>query len=304
MTDHEYHAHPAIGREQLLLLADSPELFHAVESGAVSKSEARQLLESTGPTRSKTDAFAIGEGVHRMIFEPGTVADRFQVIDPAALTSNGQRRGKKWEAYEAQWTDQGKVLVTATQMQLMSAVAKALDRTIGGLLAPDAILEDPLFWDEIVPASDLLIELADGSIEGQLLQTVDPQSISDVTVGCRGKPDYLLVRPNLAICLDLKTCRDPREFHHDVKQWRLWMQAAHYMAGVKAKYGLVPQWYWVAVSKSYPYRVRVTAMDEETTAAAVERRHRLLIEYAARTISGDWDDPIDATIDCLHVQVE
>ena len=280
MTDLEYHAHPAMGREQLLLLADSPELFHAVESGAVSRAEARQLLDSTSPPRSKSDVFAIGEGVHRMVFEPDTVEWRFQVIDPRVLTANGQRRGKSWERYEAHWRERGKVLVTATQLALIKAVSKAVKPIIEQLTADDAILEQPLFWDEVV--------------------TVDGEPF---TIPCRGKPDYLLVRPGLGLCMDLKTCNDPRKFQYDAERWRLWMQAVHYMAGVKAKYGIVPRWYWIAVSKTFPFRVRVKEMDEKSHADAWDRRQQLLEEYVERTRSGDWSDPVDADIETLHVQV-
>ena len=283
MTDAEYHSHPAIGREQLLLLGDSPSLFHDLRTGGIVGEEAHRILDALDPPGKKQDAFNVGEGVHRLVFEPDTVEDRFQVIDPRVLTSNGHRRGKSWENYRDHWEELGKVLVTATQMALIRAVSNAVKASMGKLLHPTAVLEEPLFWKEHV---------SDG--EG-----------GHHAIECRGKPDYLLARPEreFGIIIDLKTCENPADFHHHVKKWRLWMQAVHYRAGFKAKHGFYPLWYWVAVGKKPPFPVRVFQMDDQTLDAGVGRREELLEELAHRELSGDWSDPVNTTIETLRVQV-
>lgn len=282
MTDTEYFAHPAISREDLLLLADSPELFHAAQSGGVDADELQKVRDELDPPSRKLDLFGIGEATHRLIFEPDTVAARFCPIPANVLAVNGARSGNAWKAFKAQCDQTGTLPLKDGQLALASMVSSSAKRTLGPLLVSDAVREKPIFWKEYVEVEAAMYE-----------------------VECRCKPDYLFVRPEqqLGIIIDLKTCADVADFRFNIGRFRYWMQCAHYRAAFKATYGFLPRFYFAAVQKKPPFRCRLVQLDDETEHNADVRRQELLQEYVRRRETNDWTDPEQTGIETVAVQI-
>lgn len=279
MTNEEYFARPEISREDLLLFRHSPNLFHTAKTGGIAAEELKQVMELLDPASAKVDAFAVGEAVHRLVLEPHTVEDRFVVIDPAYLTTNGQRRGNKWDEYKAKHDAQGKLLVTQAQMSLIHMVARSARKVLGPMLVDSAIYEQPLIWTE---------ETDDG-----------------LTVDCKGKPDFMLCvkEKSFGLILDLKTCRFLNSFRYSVKDYAYWMQAVHYQAGFETMFGFVPDFYFVAVEKTPPFRCELKELSPSTLDRASVLRKELLANIARRRETGNWEDPEPTEIEQIHVDI-
>lgn len=278
-AEDDYFTRPEINREDLLLFRRSPSLYHAIKTGGIAGDEVKQVMDLVDPPGGKLDAFAVGEGVHRLVFEPDTVDERFHVIDRSVLTSNGQRRGKKWDEYKALHESKGKCLVTQGQLSLMHMVSRSAKRTLETLLVPSAIFEKPLYWSE---------ELENGE-----------------SVTCRAKPDYMLVVPGkkFGLILDLKTCQTLDDFHYSVRKYNYWMQEVHYTAGFKCMFGFEPEFYFVAVEKIPPFRSRLFSLSDRTRSKASEIRESLLLDISNRRLSGDWTDPVDTEVKEIHIEL-
>lgn len=282
MTDTEYFAHPAISREDLLLLADSPELFHTLKSGGIDAEEARKVMDELDPPSKKLDNFGLGDATHRLIFQPETVEERFVVAPASVLAKNGARTGTAWKRYKAECDAEGRIPIKEGQLALARMVAAAAKKTLGPLLVPTAIHERPIFWKETVIVDGVAYE-----------------------VEFRGKPDYLLVdeAKKIGVIIDLKTCPTVSEFVHNLRRFRYWMQFAHYRAGFKAIYGFYPRCYFAAAGKKLPFRCRLFQLDDDTEQKADLRRTELIEEYVRRRETNDWSDPDQSGIETVNVQV-
>jgi hypothetical protein len=218
------------------------------------------------------------------VFEPETVEERLVITPPDVLTSNGHRRGKAWEAFEAACRDAGKIPVTEGKLAVARMIARSAKRTLSGLLVPDAIHEQPLLWTERVVWQETVHE-----------------------VECKGKPDYMVCLPErrIGVMIDLKTCGgNVSDFRFSIQKYRYWMQAAHYRAGFKAVYGFLPRFYFAAVSKRAPFHCRLIQLDDESERKADEWRAERLTEFVRRTVEADWSDPIHEAIETVSVNVE
>lgn len=282
MTDAEYHSHPAISREHLLLLADSPEWFHAVRSGGMDADEVAKVMNEIDPESKKQDAFGVGDATHRLIFEPHTVEDRFIVPPSQVLAKNGAWNGNAFKHWR-EWAEAaGKVPVKEGKLALARMVAKSAHRTLSPLLVQTAIHERPLFWTETVVLDD-----------------------APYPVACRGKPDYLVVDESrqMGVIIDLKTCAGVTEFRYSIAKYRYWMQAAHYRAGFQATYGFWPRFYFAAVEKKPPFRCRLVQLDDKSEDEAHRRREELLQDLVRRTRDDDWTDPVTTDIETVSISI-
>jgi hypothetical protein len=112
-------------------------------------------------------------------------------------------------------------------------------------------------------------------------------------VWCRALVD--LHRPTIKIAGDLKTIAGrPTEAacSDAIQDYRLDVQAVHYLAGLKAVFGLDPEWVWIFAGKSPPHVAVVYGLDQRTREIAERQRLTWLRELRRCQEEDDWLRPI------------
>jgi hypothetical protein len=272
LTEQEYHAHPSLSRGKLATFAESRRAFEAM------------YVTGTLKPVAVSDKVCLQKGtnVHSLILEPDEFERRAVLVPKSALTSNGQRRGNKWEDWKAEVFDDqpDAVLLMPAELDELKAIAEAVEREIGSLLnAADAVREVPIIWTE---------------------------DVGGVAVECRCKPDLLIETADGIVAVDIKTTRDerPDKFKWSCRDLLYWLQDAHYTAGIEAEHGRpVSRFIFAAVRTSGHYPCRAYELSPATRAAAKTRRRELMQELQDCIASGNWADPGEGVVTPLDFQL-
>lgn len=259
LTDQQYHAHPAISRSKLADFAKSRRWYEACHVTGTHKP-----VDTNDKLCLKT-----GVSVHSLLLEPEEFERRAIVVPSSALTSNGQRRGNKWEDWKEETTDRvpDAILMMPAELAEVRAIAAAVQREVGNLLeAADAVREVPILWTE---------------------------DVDGLAVPCRIKPDLLVATVDGIVAVDIKTTRNAAadKFKWSMRDLMYWLQDAHYTAGIEAEHGQpVERFLFAAVQTSPHYPCRVYELDPATREDARRRRYELMRELQACIATGDWSD--------------
>lgn len=260
MTDAEYHAHDSISRGRLADFNKSRRYY-----------EARHVLNTVEPVNSNDKlCFKIGDAAHSILLQPDEFKRRVVSIPRDVLTSNGQRRGGKWDDWKEETLDANPdaLLLMPAELEHVERIAASVNRAVGKWLTnPGVLFEKPILWTE---------------------------DAAGVNVACRCKPDALYeIDGGELVALDIKTTRDasPEKFRWAMRDLGYWLQDAHYTAGIEAEYGQrVAKFFFVAVQTSDHYPCRVYELTPAMRDTARERRDELMAELQACIASGDWSD--------------
>ena len=131
-----------------------------------------------------------------------------------------------------------------------------------------------------------LIEDANALREHELYWTHSRTGLS-----LRCKLDLLATYKDDLVIPDLKTCADNERFPDQVKRSKLWLQVAHYRAGVKHHYQREALFWFAVVEKSPPFKVWHYMLDEYALKLADEKYEALLDELKRRIDDNDWAEP-------------
>lgn len=203
--------------------------------------------------RPDTADLALGLVVHTLVFEPHKFGDEYAVFHGSV------RRGKDWDAFEAENT--GKTIFKAEELAKARAIAAAV--RAHPIVAP---------------------YLIGGEFE-RVLRWVDPVT----GIKCKAKADWLI--PGRRILADLKTTRsiERRRFAADVARYGYYGQLAHYSAGVTHALGWTPiRRILIAVEKDAPHDVAVYELDAVACEVGDEKAAELLAKLKACMDLGDW----------------
>jgi hypothetical protein len=159
-----YHVHPAWNHSRVKLLPDEPELFHG------------RYISGEFPQPESAD-MRIGTALHALVLEA-----KPPLTPPAdVLTSNGQRRGKAWEAWQAQHAGETVLLQSEAELVQRMAAGVRASHHAAWLLEADGPVEQEVYWTDV-----------------------------DTGLALRAKLDKLAaMSPGVAWVVDLKTTRDP-----------------------------------------------------------------------------------------------
>lgn len=248
MPEAEYHARPEWSQSQFKLLPNEPELFYG-----------RHVAKYPGWQLKPTPDMELGTALHAVILDGKPLVE----IPGDVLTSNGQRRGKPWEQYQAEHADD---LIM-------------LPKEIGGIRAMvDAIM-----------GQDVLRNLfeADGFTEHSLFMVDDATGLPT-----RGRLDKFARLNGRMIIGDLKcTSIDPadkRQVEAKIHSFKYHQQAAHYWDLCEAAYVTPVDFVFAFVRNSPPYN----AVGWTLTPNAIElgrRRNRVALDDLRRRLdTGDW----------------
>jgi hypothetical protein len=232
----------------------------------------RQRDAGKGKPGKESDVLKIGSGTHAIALRDTIELDRVKMIPETALSAKGKRQGNAFTKFRLK--NRGKRLYLPAQWELCQRIAGELDRvpiaetsagrkiTVGDLAKnPKAEREVEFRWTEILP--------------------------------CRLKADLVLELPDQVLCIDLKTARSvaERSFWSEVAKRKLWLQVAHYSAGLAAKYGKPVRFIFCAIEKVEPFAAECFELDRESAEIAKAGRLKILEQLAECLESGVFQDP-------------
>lgn len=233
----------------------------------------RRWISRVDDGREETDALRIGKGAHAIALKDAFELPKMVEIPREVLSVNGKRQGNRWTEFRLRSANKGKTLLTPAQYALCHRLSKALTRKIGHLL------EHPR---------------AERELEHRWLQDGFP---------CRLKADLVVVIDEEVYCIDLKTARsvNKRALHAEIRDRKLWLQDAHYSAGLRDRYGLPVRFFFACVEKHGSHRVRLVELEFDTRLRAAENYRILVKEMQGRCLSNDWVHPDSDFVETLKL---
>lgn len=252
----------------------SAEEYHA-DRTSISSTGLRGLLEPGCPAQFKYDRdnpappkreFDLGNAVHAAVLGEG-----HDVVEIVGFCDykKADARALRDAAYEA-----GKVPLLPKEKRQVDDMAAAIRRhkEAGPLFAPGmGIPERSIYWTD--PATG---------------------------VRCRVRPDWLIVRPEITVIVDLKTTTDasPDACSKAIESYSYHQQGALYIDGVQAA-GLAPEgarFFFVFQSKKAPYLITVRELkdqDQDIGRGRNEQALRIYRDCVATDEWPDWTGPVD-----------
>ena len=244
------------------------------ESPGISYSRMKHMLVSPAMYQLKlqrpmqeTDALRVGRMLHTQVLEPHLVDSEF------AIWTEGRRQGNDWALFAM--SNAHKTIITETQMACVERMSQAL-------------LEMTDF-----PLAAWLTGVKGGGVRPDIAPALKERSIfwidEDTGLQCRARPDAMTLGAN-ALVGDVKSARSAAvdEFVYDIFKYRYDIQAAHYLAGVKAVYGIDARFVFFAVEKEEPNVARTFLMTPDALAHG-ERHRRYCLRMIRRCMdAGSW----------------
>jgi hypothetical protein len=251
----------------------SAEAYHA-DKTSISSSGLRALLNPGCPAQFKYDRdhpqapkreFDLGNAVHTAVLGEG---HDIVIVDYPDY-KKADARAERDAAYAA-----GKVPLLPKEKVQVDEMAAAIRRhkDAGPLFAPGmGIPERSIYWTDPVTG-----------------------------VRCRVRPDWLIVRPEITVIVDLKTTTDanPEACSKAIESYSYHQQGALYIDGVQAA-GLAPEgarFFFTFVSKKPPYLITVRELsdqDQDIGRGRNEAALRIYRDCIANDEWPDWTGPVD-----------
>jgi hypothetical protein len=260
-TNEEYHAFSAWSQSALKLLAENVELFHG-----------RYILQPPKWPHPETASMALGTLVHGLLLGGESVIE----IPPEALTSNGQRRGKAWEAFCA--ANPGAILVKPEEYALARGIADNVlaNPTAARILAAPGPTEESLFWADV-----------------------------DTILPLKARPDkQATFASGETIIADLKVVRDPtaKGFSYAIEDYGYHVQAAFYLDAMDEAKSIKPEAFvFICVRNEPPFECRVWELAGSAIELGREQYRAALADLSRRLVSDCWIS--DGAEDCHEIDL-
>ena len=261
MPSHEYHAHNAVS-------ASGVKQFRANRRAYYEIFEAR-----TQPPEPPTDNLLFGTCIHTLTLEG--VESTMIEIPEGVLTSNGQRRGKAWDEFEASCAERKLIPLKSDDYQRLKRIVKNLQehpRARELLYGDDAVVEESIFW-------------------------TDP----DTHLRLRCRPDVRRHIGYFRTGVDLKGMADgtPEAFAWAITRNGYDIQDYLYRQGMFHRTGEDHGFTFVVVEKEWPHDVYCYELDDEYQKLAESKTRAALEEIATCRMTGNWNRPGWDTIQLL-----
>lgn len=259
ISDDDYHAHDAVSKSKLNDFIESSQVFF------------HRHIEGTMPFKGSTQEMAIGSVVHAVLLEGKAIDDIISVYPDSVLKSDGaiNSRGSEYKAWAQE--NAGKHWFKQADVTSVLDCVKAVQQSeLAELVEAATHRERAVFWTDSATGLD-----------------------------CRCKPDFFLEMSDHVVCYDLKISPhiSPKEFLRQVKQFRYWLQDAHYSAGVSELYGKPTQFRFWVVEPVKPWRIKCYWLDAISSRVTSHERWASSMKSLADCYrSGDWSDKWDGNI--------
>ena len=248
--------------------ADMDIVEYHTRAPGVSSSRLKHILVSPAHYQIKlsrpmleTDALRIGRMLHTTVLEPHLLASEF------AIWTQGRRQGQEWEIFKL--LNQDRTIITNDQRECVEGMSEAMyqidDFPFEGWLhgvghIPAAVKERSIFWID-----------------------------EETGLECRARPDAMTLGES-PLAGDVKSTRsaDPDQFVRDIFNMRYDLQAAHYVAGIKAVFGVDAKFVFFAAEKEAPHVARSFLMSPDSLAHGERYRRYCLRMIKKCTDEGIW----------------
>lgn len=252
LTNAEYHGdHAAISKSMLNVYADSPPTYRD------------RFVTHTAPAYSDPDEPKLmGDLIHTYVFAPNELIDGCVQIPDSALTNGKvkQRRGANWKAFVA--ANPGKKLITASQFDRVFAAGDHLKRQAARYFQLPGYVEVSLYWD--CPCTGLRLK-------------------------CR--PDKILIIDQRITVVDIKTLDNITRFVRSARQFRYWLQEAHYREGIRETFGAEPvDFVFLVVETVEPFRFQEFRYSVRALDGAHSKRLQLLHQLKESYDTNRWEE--------------
>ena len=254
LSNEEYHAAPGVSSSLLKTFAMSATPAHFKANH----------LDKPAPSASLQRAFDFGTAVHAGFMEPDRFAEEYLVFDDAEIVldvgGKNPRATNKYKEWRADYEEENKdkIILEGNDYARVLAVVSAMKASgyMRKLFSIPGAAEDSFFWDH-----------------GDHL--------------CKCRPDYLR---DDGFVLDIKTTDDasPAAFQKQAENLCYYIQAAHYLDGVRAVCGEARQFLFIVVEKTPPYGVAFYAADADMIASGRRKIDEILSLYQGCLDSGEW----------------
>lgn len=241
--------------------------YHTKAPGA-SSSRLKHMLVSPAYYQLKlsrpvieTDPLRLGRMLHTLVLEPHLVDEEF------AIWTEGRRQGSSWEIFKV--CNQDKTIITQDQLDCAEGMATALrqlddfpfEAWLDGVATVEpAIKERSLFWID-----------------------------EETGLPCKARPDAMTLGAS-PLAGDVKSTRSasPDEFMRDLFKLRYDLQAAHYLAGIKAVFGVDANFAFFASEKEAPFVARTFLMTQAALAHGERFRRYCLCMIKKCNDENNW----------------
>lgn len=246
--------------------------YHA-DRTSISSTGLRALLDPGCPAQYRYDRdnppapkreFDLGNALHAAVLGKG--ADIVEIDYPDYKKADA--RAQRDAAY-----DEGKIPLLPKEKEQIDAMAAAIrqHRDAGPLFAPGVgVAEQSIYWTDRATG-----------------------------VRCRVRPDWLIIRPDMAAVVDLKSTTDasPDACSRAIETYSYHQQGALYVDGVYAAFDPADvRFFFVFISKKAPYLITVRELADQDQDIGRARNERALRIYADCESTGEWPDwtgPVD-----------
>lgn len=215
------------------------------------------------PDLSAKSNVSIGDVVHQCLLE-GKDMDQVAVTYPEdCFKSNGHLNPKPAKEFRERFEGYH-ILKDIEWRRCINTVNAVLRHDLGKVLGtPGTVFEQPIRW-------------------------TDPTT----GVKCRCKPDFMFEDTDKVICYDLKVTEViyPKQWRKVSRNFKYWLQDAHYSSGLAEVTGKPVQFVFWAVESMWPHRIVRYEYDKISRERAGGAYLKALQDLDACRKSGDWKE--------------
>lgn len=259
--------------------------YHADHS-AISKSmlwtfhQRRRLYEmeyilGVAPPRKSSPEMDIGELAHAALLEPETLDERYVMVPPELLGSNGYANTKAAKEFIAENVDAGRIVIKADQLAVIKAMVKSVQHTFGDWLKRPSKREHAVHWTN-----------------------------RDTGLRLKCRPDWIIETPSTCFIFDVKTTADvsPPVFARRVEDYGYWLQHVHYSEGVQEVFARDTEFHFVVVETKFPFACNIQRIDVRSLPDC-EREHLAILRDLKNCLdTGDFSEPWEHNITNIEIR--
>lgn len=228
----------------------------------------------TAEEPAPTDPMRKGTATHTAILEPERFDELVITYPRNILAKNGAVSTNEARDFRDEHIAAGRIVLKENEVAQVRAMASSVRTVCGAWLDRPSVKEHSLYWQD------------------------------QTGLRCKLRLDWL-IQNKKAIVFDLKTTADasPSKFRTRVEDGGYWLQAAHYIEGVKAATGAeAVEFYLIAVESTFPFACALYSIDHGSLVAASVARRRAINDLVGCLASGDFSEPWETTITPLPLR--
>lgn len=216
-----------------------------------------------------TSAMKVGSAVHSLLLG----GDEILLYPDECLNSVGGLIGKRAKEYRDEHPDA--IVLKKDQHKQARRCARALQRheDVGKWIEKAAHKEVVIHWDYL-------------------------------DVPMRAKLDIVLIADGYALVVDLK-CTDAlsvRKFKAKIRQFKYWLQMAHYSIGVQEVFDQNQvRFLWLCADPGGHNKIAVHDLTPDSRAWAIEQYENAVLEYSERVENNDWSEAFEGQINQIDL---